>query len=525
MSEEELVPTPPRRRTRTRSATRVAAVTEESPIADAVDTSPAQAVLPITDETVAIETGTVTAPDEPTASVEANESRPEPAAPPTEVVSASYDDEAPAANLDNLISTEVVSESADVAPEIEAAMAVAADESTTKIAADPDPEAAVNAAAVAEPEPEAAAPRPARRRTRTRTRRNPEGGEPPAVADDAPAVPVEPAMVAQEPAAAEIASAEEPAHNEAQSEAEVFTASEAPVARPVPAFGQSFGEPQRPIFGSFAAPAPQPQPTIESTEEAAVDVASEPGLEADAEVASEAPVEADPVAATAPEEDLFDDTGVESPVAATMLEDGLEKDGADSEEDDEEADEEDANNVAAEEVTAPRRRTRRAAEPIEVNVVVPRGLGRRVNSKLIQQAVLGVLKREGWEQPCTLDVVIVTDEEMREINVTRRGIDEATDVLSFPLQDLVPGEGLSHDFFVLPPEITTHLGDIVISYMRVESQAEEGGHSREREWAFLTVHGTLHILGYDHDTDERRRAMRRKEEDVLVELGLRRNGS
>jgi len=148
-----------------------------------------------------------------------------------------------------------------------------------------------------------------------------------------------------------------------------------------------------------------------------------------------------------------------------------------------------------------------------------------VNSKLIQQAVLGALKREGWEQPSTLDVLIVTDDEMREINVTRRGFDEATDVLSFPMLDLVPGQGLTQDFFVLPPETITHLGDIVISYMRVESQAEEGGHSREREWAFLTVHAALHILGYDHDTDERRRIMRRKEEDVLVELGLRRNGS
>jgi len=193
-----------------------------------------------------------------------------------------------------------------------------------------------------------------------------------------------------------------------------------------------------------------------------------------------------------------------------------------SDELDDEAEEEEG-----EEAAAPPRRGRRsaAADPIQVNVVVPRGLSRRVNSKLIQQAVLGVLKREGWEQPSTLDVLIVTDDEMREINVTRRGFDEATDVLSFPLLDLVPGQGLTQDIFVLPPEMNTHLGDIVISYMRVESQAEEGGHSREREWAFLTVHGALHILGYDHDTDERRRIMRRKEEDVLVELGLRRNGS
>jgi probable rRNA maturation factor len=78
---------------------------------------------------------------------------------------------------------------------------------------------------------------------------------------------------------------------------------------------------------------------------------------------------------------------------------------------------------------------------------------------------------------------------------------------------------------VLPPEEVTHLGDVVISFLRVESQADEAGHSRERELAFLTVHAVLHILGYDHDTDERRRQMRRREEEVLAELGLRRNGS
>src|SRR5207245_9167029 len=75
---------------------------------------------------------------------------------------------------------------------------------------------------------------------------------------------------------------------------------------------------------------------------------------------------------------------------------------------------------------------------IDVNVVVPRGLGRRVNAKLIRQATELALRRAGWDQPASLDVLIVSDEEMREINVTRRGIDEATDVLSFPLLELRP---------------------------------------------------------------------------------------
>jgi probable rRNA maturation factor len=165
-----------------------------------------------------------------------------------------------------------------------------------------------------------------------------------------------------------------------------------------------------------------------------------------------------------------------------------------------------------------------AESPVAVNVLVPRGLGRKVDSKLIQRVVQLALQREGWSHPATLDVVLVGDDEMREINVTRRGIDEATDVLSFPLLELRPGAALAEDFFVLPPESALHLGDVVIAYSRVEAQALEAGHSKERELAFLTVHAVLHILGYDHDTEPRRRQMRRREEDVLIELGLRRNG-
>jgi probable rRNA maturation factor len=152
-------------------------------------------------------------------------------------------------------------------------------------------------------------------------------------------------------------------------------------------------------------------------------------------------------------------------------------------------------------------------------------MGRRVNARLIEKAVRLALARDGWSNPASVDVLIVSEEEMREINATRRGIDEATDVLAFPLVELRPGGEVAEDFFVLPPEEEPHLGDIVMSFDRVESQAEAAGHSRERELAFLTVHAALHILGYEHDTEPRRRQMRRREEEVLGELGLRRDGS
>ena len=87
-----------------------------------------------------------------------------------------------------------------------------------------------------------------------------------------------------------------------------------------------------------------------------------------------------------------------------------------------------------------------------------------------------------------VNVTVCDDEEIREINKEHRGIDRATDVLSFPLFEESGGK--------------KQLGDIVLSLERCAAQAEEFGHSFERECAFLTVHSTLHLLGYDHVNGE-----------------------
>jgi probable rRNA maturation factor len=257
----------------------------------------------------------------------------------------------------------------------------------------------------------------------------------------------------------------------------------------------------RPVFGSLDTPAASAETTI-----ATQDAESDP---TEATQASE-PGAADGIEGRAPRRTRRRRPTITGEADATPPAEAAEKEEP---------------GETREAATTPEPTKRAASSEIEVNVVVPRGMGRRVNSKLIQQVTRLALEREGWDQPASLDVVIVSDDEMREINVTRRGIDEATDVLSFPMLELRPEGGVAEDFFVLPPEAQVHLGDVVISYARVESQADEAGHSRERELAFLTVHAVLHILGYDHDTEEKRRLMRRHEEDVLVELGLRRNGN
>ncbi len=122
-----------------------------------------------------------------------------------------------------------------------------------------------------------------------------------------------------------------------------------------------------------------------------------------------------------------------------------------------------------------------------------------------------------------VSVCFTDNEEIRQINYEQRGIDKATDVLSFPMLELVPGKEYEVGPEDLDPETgRVYLGDIVISSERAEEQAKEYGHSIERETAFLAIHSLLHLLGYDHMNDEERKEMRLHEEAVLTALSLTR---
>lgn len=114
-----------------------------------------------------------------------------------------------------------------------------------------------------------------------------------------------------------------------------------------------------------------------------------------------------------------------------------------------------------------------------------------------------------------VSVVLCDDEYIHELNRDYRGKDSPTDVLSFALN-----EGESAPIVDGPQE--NLLGDIIISLDRAVSQAEEYGHSLEREVAFLTLHGMLHLLGYDHEEEEDRCEMRGEEEHILQLLGISR---
>ena len=135
---------------------------------------------------------------------------------------------------------------------------------------------------------------------------------------------------------------------------------------------------------------------------------------------------------------------------------------------------------------------------------------------LIRRTILETLDYEGMENDAEGSVTFVDDEGIRELNNKFRGMDKPTDVLSFPLLDY---EGESEEPFF--DELCHNLGDIVISLERAMAQANEFGHSFEREVAFLTAHSMLHLLGYDHEISEEDDAdMRKRQNDIMDRLGL-----
>ena len=116
-----------------------------------------------------------------------------------------------------------------------------------------------------------------------------------------------------------------------------------------------------------------------------------------------------------------------------------------------------------------------------------------------------------------MTITFTTPEEIRKINKKYRKIDKATDVLSFPMfeKDELDEKIKSGDF---PYEDV--LGDVIISIEKVREQAEEYGHSFERELSYMLVHGFYHLMGYDHIEEEDKKIMRAKEENVLSKLNI-----
>ena len=141
----------------------------------------------------------------------------------------------------------------------------------------------------------------------------------------------------------------------------------------------------------------------------------------------------------------------------------------------------------------------------------------------LRQAVTAALDAEGVDVPCVVEVCLTDDEAIHQTNLEMRGVDRATDVLSFPMFELTPGEKPRAEW-ADPDTDKVLLGDMMISLERARAQAEEYGHSLEREICYLAVHSVLHLLGYDHlDEGPQKRQMRAREEAILEQLGITRD--
>ena len=155
---------------------------------------------------------------------------------------------------------------------------------------------------------------------------------------------------------------------------------------------------------------------------------------------------------------------------------------------------------------------------VEEEVPAPAGLAAR-----LEEAVNAALDAEGVDVPCVVEVCLTDDEAIHQTNLEMRGVDRPTDVLSFPMFELQPGEKPRAEW-ADPDTDRVLLGDMMISLERARAQAEEYGHPLERELCYLAVHSVLHLLGYDHmDEGEEKAQMRAREEAILGKLGMTRD--
>lgn len=139
--------------------------------------------------------------------------------------------------------------------------------------------------------------------------------------------------------------------------------------------------------------------------------------------------------------------------------------------------------------------------------------------KLIKEVVSRVLEEEKVLPEIDVYITLTNNEEIHKINKEYRDVDRPTDVLSFPMYERDEIADLKND---TDDEIEKILGDIIVSIEKVREQAEEYGHSFERELAYLVTHGMLHLLGYDHMIEEEKAVMRKREEEILETLNITR---
>lgn len=137
--------------------------------------------------------------------------------------------------------------------------------------------------------------------------------------------------------------------------------------------------------------------------------------------------------------------------------------------------------------------------------------GAEIDGQVLQAAAIAAINHEKVPPPAALTIVVSDDEVIQQLNRDYLGLDKSTDVLSFPAGEPLPG---------LPADEPAYLGDIVVAYPYAARQAAAAGHAVVEELQLLVVHGTLHLLGYDHASAEEKAQMWAAQTAVLAELGI-----
>ena len=157
----------------------------------------------------------------------------------------------------------------------------------------------------------------------------------------------------------------------------------------------------------------------------------------------------------------------------------------------------------------------------KINLVFEQlSLQRFVIGNIIKKCIHATLNAERISVPCEINVLVTDDEGIRIINRESRDMDKATDVLSFPMFQLEPGNPpIDWVDYQDPESGLVPLGDMCISLERAIAQAQEFGHSTRREVGYLTIHSMLHLLGYDHlDEGPMKKQMRGREEEIAASI-------
>lgn len=161
-------------------------------------------------------------------------------------------------------------------------------------------------------------------------------------------------------------------------------------------------------------------------------------------------------------------------------------------------------------------------KPVRISISVGGRKAVRVKEAeaLAKKCVVAAVRKYLKGYSVHVDITMVSGDEIRAINRENRHVDSVTDVLSFPMLDMYEGvcrSGLDGEISPVTGDIL--LGDIVICYDKILQQAEEFGHSKEREMAYLATHSVLHLLGFDHvDEGDMKAKMRSAEEEILMSV-------